>query len=67
MIHLLRHHIVRAPPALRRFLDARERGASQDVLMKLASYAMDEQRAEQAKRHNLRQADDADSPDEASR
>jgi hypothetical protein len=62
MVH---HHIVRAPPALKRFLDARERGASQDILRRLAVYAEDEQKAEQAKAHKLRLAEGADNSDGA--
>jgi hypothetical protein len=59
-------YIKNAPPALARFLAARERGTSQDILRRLAVYAEDEQKAEKAKRHKLREADGADKPDEAS-
>jgi hypothetical protein len=47
-------HIIRATGALKKFLDAREQGASQELLTKLGAEAMAEQESELAKAQRLR-------------
>ena len=47
-------HIIRATGALKKFLNAREQGASQELLTKLAAEAVAEQEAELAKTQRVR-------------
>jgi hypothetical protein len=47
-------HIIRATGALKKFLDAREQGASQELLTKLGAEAMAEQESELAKAQLVR-------------
>jgi hypothetical protein len=56
-------HIIRATGALKRFLDAREQGASHELLAKLGAEAMAEQEAELAKAQRLRLIVSNDKPD----
>jgi hypothetical protein len=55
-------HVIRATGALKKFLDAREQGASQELLTKLGAKAMAEQESELAKAQRLRLIVDNENP-----